>query len=388
MSLFGISGTVKNIHFLEIIHVRFSGSSLLLVPPMWNSRIWDSSKADGHQGTLLDPQSGPFKRITKSSWKHCYNDSRFPNLTISQWSRHPPRCGSVRLCQHGLQETPGAPSRLLWAATLSRKSVKRKQEVSTQGGERFRCSSAWIRPVRPSPAAQLQMGPAAATWWTVHQPGPANALMCNHADETKADVTQTRRREVLSEIDPPGSVYTVLNHTLWRCQWKQALLIVWNIWNVIYSPGHLPPFHSRQTPKSEFIQPRSSSETYLLVTPTAFQSSFCLKRLQAEINAGKAFQLFQPLSDVCSPVGAPGTVSLLLVSVCWLFSPPCLSQIYVHLRRGNVAAAEQKLRHPACGARHQPLGQVQDRHDGDGRCRGRTVRRRSSALYWCVYCVC
>lgn len=82
--------------------VRFSGSSIFLVPPKWSSRIWDSSEADGHQGTLLYPQLGPFKQITKSSWKHCYNDNRLPNLRISQQSGHPPRFGSVRLCQHGL----------------------------------------------------------------------------------------------------------------------------------------------------------------------------------------------------------------------------------------------------------------------------------------------
>lgn len=114
--------------------VRFSGPSLLLVPPMWNSRIWDSSEADGHQGTPLYPQLGCFKQITESSWKHCYNDNRFPNLWISQQSGHPPRLG-VRLCQHGLQETPGAPSRLPWAATLSRRSVQKVFDAAVHESE-------------------------------------------------------------------------------------------------------------------------------------------------------------------------------------------------------------------------------------------------------------
>lgn len=141
-------------------------------------------------------------------------------------------------------------------------------------------------------------------------------------------------------------------------------------------------FFTRIRLKSQSLSSLTPQVWPISKLPPAFQSSFCLRRLQAEINAGKLFNNFHHCRTSAVLWELSGTISLLLVSVCWLFSPPYLWQIYIHLGRGDVAAAEQKFRHPACGACHQPLGQVQDGHDSDGRRCGRTVRHRWSLMFF------
>lgn len=134
-------------------------------------------------------------------------------------------------------------------------------------------------------------------------------------------------------------------------------------------PVHLLPFHWNQTHKWDLVQAHSS------LTLTAFQSSFVyIEETPGRNQRWEICDLFPTVGCLLSCVSF--SLRRLLISVYLLFSPPCLSQIYVYLRRGNVATAKQKLRHPPRGARHQPLSQVQDGHDGDGRCRGRTV--------WCL----